>query len=669
MNHLLDEKSPYLKQHSTNPIWWHAWGDAAFKQAKAQNKLIFLSIGYSTCHWCHVMEHESFEHQDVADALNANFIAIKVDREERPDVDSIYMDSVQAMTGSGGWPLTVLLTPDRVPFFGGTYFPKPNLLDVLAQISQAWQKTPDKINSVAKRLGEMLVEERHHASTGAFELDVFRTFFSAFESTYDSHEGGRRGAPKFVPSYELRVLLRIHRRTDNIQALKMIENTLDHVSRGGIYDHLAGGFHRYSTDDKWLVPHFEKMLYDQAALVNAYLEAYQVTKNPEFAAVVRQTLDYVLKELTSPEGGFYSAEDADSEGVEGKFYVWAENEIKNALNPEEFSELSKAYGVTAHGNFESGLNILNLQPNVLRTQSSKTLQVALEKLYAIRAHRIRPSLDNKILTSWNGLMISAMAKAARALNDDRYATGARKAAEFLISHLKNNSGHLYRRWVDHEAKFDAYDEDYAFLIDGLIELYQTNHDSKWLLEAVRLQKDQDTLYWDNDKGGYFLTTGTDPLLLRRGKNFFDTVTPSGNSMSILNLLRLGDLMVDSSYKEKAAQVIRAFPHEAKEYPSAFAQMLMAIDYALDKSKEIAIVGQAQDEQTKALIRVVNETFQPNQVISVGHRGEKETPLLKDRPMMGVLSTGYVCINQSCKEPTTDVNTMKQLVDQIDKYRL
>ncbi len=668
-NHLKLEKSPYLQQHAHNPVWWYPWGDEALETARKQNKLIFLSIGYSTCHWCHVMEKESFTNEEVAEVLNRDFIAIKVDREERPDIDAIYMDAVQAMTGSGGWPLNSFLTPPRKPFFGGTYFPRDRLLLILRQIAGAWKNQPVKIQEVAQNLGRYLKEQDRESVSGDYTDAVFSTFFREFKKGFDPKQGGRLGRPKFVPSYDLRVLLRIYRRTGSKDALRMARTTLDHVARGGIYDHLGGGFHRYSTDDHWLVPHFEKMLYDQAALANAYLEAFQVTHEPEYKAVTRETLDYVLRDMTSPEGAFYSAEDADSEGAEGKFHVWNGAELKKPLTSQEFSEFSKAYGISSSGNFEGGTSILNLQPGFSRSKRSKTLDSAMAKLRIVRAARIRPARDGKVLVSWNGLMISALAKAGRAFNEFRYTEAAEKAASFILARCRDKSGRLAHRWIAGEAKYEPLDEDYSFLIDGLIELYQSTFNPRWLSEAGALQKAQDALFFDHATSSYYLTTGADKHLLRRGKNFLDNVVPSGNSVTILNLLRLSDLLIDRSLRERAVKLLKAYPKEAMTFPGAFPQMLIALDYALDRSKEVAAVGSASEINIRRFLTGLNGDFTPNQVVASGEPGNTDVPLLAKRPMQSGKPTFYVCENHVCKLPTNDPEKALKFTREYKPYGL
>jgi uncharacterized protein YyaL (SSP411 family) len=663
-NRLRFEKSPYLQQHADNPVWWQPWGEPAFAMAREQHKPIFLSIGYATCHWCHVMERESYQDQDVAAALNASFIAIKVDREERPDVDAIYMEAVQAMTGSGGWPLNVVLTPERVPIFGGTYFPKARLLEVLGQLAKSWRENPAQLQQTSERLRAYLQRAEAQGSLGAIKPDIFTRFVDSSKERFDPIHGGLRGAPKFVPSYALRVLLRIHRRTGNSEALSLVTKTLDEVARGGINDHLGGGFHRYSTDDHWQTPHFEKMLYDQAAMANAYLEAFEVTGEPRYSGEVRRILDYVLRDLAAPEGAFASAEDADSEGVEGKFYVWSWGELENALSPDELSAVVKAFGATRAGNFE-GKNLFVLQPGYSDSDRSALATSAVQKLFTIRSQRVRPARDGKILTSWNGLIISSLAQAGRALGEDRYTRAAEKAARFLLENSIDKGGNLQHRWVAGEAKVDALDEDYAFLIQGLIDLYQGDFDPHWLDEAVRLQGLFERQFTDAAAPGYFETSGSDPALLRRGKNFYDNVTPAPNSVEALNLLRLSDLLVDPLLRGKAERLLQAWPAQALAAPSAFPQMLIAVDYDLDAAKEIAIVGALADDGTQALVLAATLGFEPNQVIAAGPPGSA-IPLLRDRGQLNGAPTAYVCVNRVCKLPTASAERVRALASQVDR---
>ncbi|MDO8644678.1 MAG: thioredoxin domain-containing protein, partial [bacterium] len=575
-NRLGKEKSPYLLQHKDNPVHWFPWGPAAFETAKKENKLIFLSIGYSTCHWCHVMEEDSFERKEVADVLNRDFISIKVDREERPDVDRIYMDAVVAMTGQGGWPLSVFLTPDLKPFFGATFVPRANFIQLLKNIQNVWETQREKILESSEQLmthlqgapqnipsepipppqnfpplsakGRINPSAEKRGGRGDF-LPILEESLHSFEDTFDSSFGGFGRAPKFPKSVDCSLLLRLHQRFKDVGAihespLQMVTLTLDKMARGGIYDHLGGGFARYSTDNRWLVPHFEKMLYDNALLTWTYLEAFQVTGNERFASVARETLDYVLRDMTHPEGGFYSAEDADSQREEGKFYVWNEAELKSLLIPEEFDLFKKVYQVTPEGNFvEHGkpnhhTTILSLSEGYdWKIKEDPLLKSAHQKLFAARKKRIHPHKDDKVLTEWNGLMIAAMAKGYQVLGDEKYLQASQHAAEFIKKNL-SPSGGLLRRFRDNHAAIPAFASDYAFLIHGLIELYQSDFNPDWLQWAKELQETQDKLFWDSKDGGYFFSEESAQDLIVRTKETHDGATPSGNSVSLLNLLRL-----------------------------------------------------------------------------------------------------------------------------------
>jgi len=668
-NRLGREKSPYLLQHKDNPVWWYPWGDEAFAAARKEDKPIFLSVGYSTCHWCHVMEHECFENPDVAQALNRDFISIKVDREERPDVDDIYMTAVQAMAGRGGWPMSVWLTPDGRPFFGGTYFPRAQFLELLGAIAKTWKEDRGRVEETGRRLASALASHELAERGGSLSEDTLAGFFRSFRAGFDAARGGERGAPKFPPGYAMRLLLRIHRRTENGEAVGMVKTTLECMARGGIYDHVGGGFHRYSTDDRWLVPHFEKMLYDQASLASAYTEAWLATKEKEFSLVARETLDYVLRDMTHPEGGFYSAEDADSEGVEGKFYLWTDDELKRLLAHDEYASVAAAYGVTARGNYEHSATILNLQPGQSRSNRPEVLDLAMKKLLAARARRVRPHLDDKVLTSWNGLMISAMARAYQAFGEPRYLQAAQKAAHFVLNRLRAPDGRLLRRWREGEARFPGYVDDYAFFIDGLIELYQSDFDRKWIDEAARLQQIQDGIYQDKERGGYFFTDGSDKSLLKRGREFFDDVRP--NSVSALNLLRLSDLLGEPSLRTEASRIFAAAAGTVSSSPSAFPQLLMALDYSLERSKEIAIVGERGNPETLALVAALRGGYNPNKVIALGTgaTAEEPIPLLRNKPLVRGRPTAYVCEKGTCKLPTNDPEQARLLAAEMKPYKL
>ncbi len=661
-------------QHQDNPVWWHAWGEEAFEAARKENKPIFLSIGYSTCHWCHVMEHESFEDQEVADLLNRDFISIKVDREERPDVDKIYMDAVVAMQGQGGWPTSVFLTPALKPFYGGTYFPKQQFMQLLRQVANAWGKEKEKVEGTAEGLTKHLNQQAVKVSqVGALNDSIFSASFRELSFRFDARYGGFSGAPKFPPTMSLRLLLRIHRRTGNLHALEMAERTLGQMARGGIYDHLGGGFHRYSTDMEWLTPHFEKMLYDNATLSYAYLEAFQLTKNEMYREVARQTLDYVLQEMTSPEGGFYSAEDADSEGVEGKFYVWTYEELKKHLNDLEFKKFSDVYGITEQGNFEHRSNILHLkekQPWSVKKDS--LIGSASQKLLKIRSQRIRPHRDDKVISSWNGLMIASFSKGYEVLGDNRYLSASQKAAEFISKHLIKNK-ELLRRYRDGEARFSADLDDYAYLIQGLLELYEANFDMTWIRLAEKLQAMQDEKLSDSE-GGYFFTVEDDPNLIRRSKEYYDGALPNSNAVSVLNLLRLYGLTFRERYYEKAKKTLESsslfLSKHLSDLMGAFGGMLIALDYYLDRSKEIAIIGKHKDPETEKLLSFFKHEFLPNKIIALMAEDEAQAlPLTAKKTMKEGKTTVYICENQTCKLPTNDLEEIKKQISEIKKYSL
>ncbi|MBI2337385.1 MAG: thioredoxin domain-containing protein [Deltaproteobacteria bacterium] len=598
-NELIHEKSPYLLQHAHNPVDWRAWNEATLQGAKQHNRLIFLSIGYATCHWCHVMEHESFEDHAVAKVLNENFVCIKVDREELPDVDQIYMDAVHAMGQRGGWPLNVFLTPDLYPFFGGTYFPKANFIRVLQKIAENWQQNPAEIKQAGRELvrhlkTDVIANPVIPGLAPGSMADCLHLGFQQLKSSYDPHSGGFSLAPKFPTGMKINFLLRYHQQFKEPHALEMATKTLECMARGGIYDHLGGGFARYSTDQRWLVPHFEKMLYDNAILAIAYLEAYQATQAKDFAKIAQETLDYVLRKLHHPEGGFYCAEDADSEGVEGKFYVWSEQEIQAALTAEEFALFKKVYGVTKEGNWE-GENILNLQSEFdWAIKADPKLKSAQAKLFQLREKRVHPLRDDKILTSWNGLMISAMALGARVLGEEKYLQAAIQAAQFIKTQRHPGPGagihdsELFRRWRDGEAKYLGTLEDYAFLIFGLLELYVTSHDEQWFSWALALQKKQDELFLDEKNGGYFFSRANDPHLITRKKEGFDNAMPSGNSVAAMNLLKFFGYTCETKYQQQFEGIIKAFYKQFSEIPIAFTELLLACHFYLNQPKSCQV---------------------------------------------------------------------------------
>jgi hypothetical protein len=555
------------------------------------------------------------------------------------------------MTGRGGWPMTTILTPDGKPFFGGTYFPHDDLLVLLSRVSDTWRKDRTRIASVVTGLASAMAQRRDFGAAGSLTDDLLMSFRKSFEASFDPEQGGTAGSPKFPPAYALRLLLRIHRRSGDEKAVAMVRKTLDAMARGGIYDHVGGGFHRYSTDSRWLVPHFEKMLYDQAALAQAYLEGFQATGDREYEKVTREILDYVLRDMTSPDGAFFSAEDADSEEAEGKFYVWTTAELPGLLTPAEVVAVTGAFGLAGSGNFGSGRNILSLKQGT-RVGRDHILTSALAKMLARRATRVRPSRDDKILTDWNGLMIAAMSKAGRVLSEPRYISAAKRAARFLLTRVHKPDGSLFHRYRDGEARYPGMLDDYAFLIDGLIELYESDFDPSWLTAAAALQKLVDAKFL-RPAGDYSFTDGSDPSVPERDAKREDNVVPAGNSVEALNLLRLRDLLLDAGYGRRASEIFRASPPQIRSYPAAFPVLLAALDYALDRSKEVAIAGPANGTGTLALVDAVRRGFNPNHVLAVGTGRGAGVPLLKDKPQREGRPTAYVCEQQVCKAPTSD----------------
>ena len=671
INRLIFEASPYLLQHAHNPVNWYAWGPEALEIAKAEGKIILLSIGYSTCYWCHVMEEESYENEHVAEVLNRDFIAIKVDREERPDLDKIHMDAVVAMRGHGGWPLNVFLTPDLEPFWGGSYFQKEQFLDILGQVRVVWGEEPEKIEQSGSQLSQYL-KRQNQLVKGSVVLDekVLKAAYDSLASSFEGEFGGFGWAPKFPPSMRLQLLLRIAHRTKEPMALEMVEKTLDHMARGGIYDHLGGGFHRYSTDERWLVPHFEKMLYDNASLTWTYLEAYQVSGKPMYSSIARETLDYVLKEMTHAGGGFYSAQDAGEVGEEGAFYVWHTSELRKLLSPQEFSLFEKVYGLGEPNNFEEGAYILNLQDEYdWEIKADPLIRSAHHKLLTARQARPLPLKDDKILTAWNGLMIAAMAKANQVLGEARYLEAARRAAQFLKQNLVSDRG-LLRRYRDGEATFDGYLDDYAYLISGLLTLYETDFDLSWIDWARELQAKQDQLLWNEQLGAYYFSRAGDPHLIRRSVDFVDGARPNSNAVSALNLLKLFALTFHTPYQDKAKALLAANGGNLSRHPGAFAQTLIALDYHLDRSKEIAVIGASNSADTQAVLSWLRSSFNPNKTLGAGHPEQSNTlALLARKPMIKGKTTVYVCEDTICKLPTADLTQVRDLVSDIKTYSL
>ena len=671
-NRLANETSPYLLQHKDNPVDWYPWGEEALSRAREEDRPILLSVGYSACHWCHVMERESFEDEQTARMMNEHFVNIKVDREERPDIDSIYMSAVQALTRSGGWPMTVFMTPDGAPFYGGTYFPPvpghglPSFQQLLLTLADAYENRREEVLQSADSVRDFL-----QATTGAAMPKAEATGASLLDgaasdllSQHDGRFGGFGGAPKFPQPMNLEVLLRHHRRTGDRGALAAVETTLRRMADGGIYDHLGGGFARYSVDAYWLVPHFEKMLYDNALLARLYLEAHQATGDPFHRRVAEETLDYVLRDMTSPEGGFYSAEDADSEGVEGKFYVWTPEEIEEALGPDDAKLALRFWDVTEGGNFE-GKNILNVPrpPEVVAGEFGLAPEelwgriVGIrEKLFAVREKRVRPGRDEKVLAAWNGLMLRAFALAARVTGRSDYREAARRNAAFLLDHMKED-GRLHRSHKDGRARFNGYLEDYAMVADGLTALYEATFETRWLVEADLLCDAMNELFWDEEKRAFYDTPADHEELVTRPRDVYDNPTPSGNSVAVEVMLRLALLLDRNDYRQRAEEVLEEMGGGMEKIPSAFGRLLAALDFSTSDTREIAIVGNPDAPDTKTLLDVVYARYLPNKVVAGRAEDDAEPagliPLLAQRPTRDGKPTAYVCEGYACQAPTTD----------------
>ncbi len=687
-NRLILETSPYLNQHAHNPVHWYAWGEAAFERARTLNKPIFLSIGYSTCHWCHVMEEESFEDEEIAGLLNRHFVAIKVDREERPDLDGIYLAAVRRMTGDGGWPLTVFLLPDRRPFFGGTYFPprdggrgaRVGLLTLLQRLHEAYDQDASELTNRAATLVSELEAAAAPAPAGDLPGPAtIRAAVAQFATAFDRTWGGFGGAPKFPRPAVLELLLRSYRRTGDAATLDQVTRTLERMAAGGIYDHVGGGFHRYSVDAKWRVPHFEKMLYDNAQLALIYVEAYQVTGRAEFARVARETLDYVLRELTSPAGGFYSATDADSEGAEGTYFVWSAAELEVLLGAADARTVREYFDVTAGGNFERGKNILwrpaplaevAARLRVSEAAVTATIASARPRLLEARSKRIPPLTDRKILVAWNGLMISALARAALVFDEPRYREAARAAAAYVMASARG-TGRLRHAAT---AGGDAFLDDYAFLVAGLLDLHEADPDLRWLREAITLQQELDAGFADPAAGGYFFTSTAHEKLMVREKPEHDDALPAGNSVAALNLLRLHEATSDDRYRVRAEATFRAFARPLARAPTTLPRMLVALDFYLDKPKQVVIVTPATAEppgtETHALLARFRQVFVPNRVLLRVTDGTQATvvpvaPIVEGKVARRGVATAYVCVGTYCEQPTTDPDVFQNQLAKVE----
>jgi uncharacterized protein YyaL (SSP411 family) len=675
VNRLANETSPYLLQHAHNPVDWYPWGAEALERAKREDKPILLSIGYSACHWCHVMERESFEDPHTAALMNGKFVNIKVDREERPDLDAIYMQAVQALTGSGGWPMTVFLTPEGSPFYGGTYFPPadrhnmPAFTRVLTAIDDAWRTRRAELQQQGTQL-QQHIQQATQPIRSERDLDpaVLDAAAQGLASQFEPRHGGFGGAPKFPQPMAIEFLLRYARRSGDTAAQEIATTTLDKMARGGIYDHLGGGFARYSTDDHWLVPHFEKMLYDNAQLARAYLLAYQATDNAYFRKIVEEIVGYVLRDMTDPSGGFYSTEDADSEGVEGKFYVWRPAELQELLGAEDARLFAAFYDVTPQGNFEHGASILHMDatPDQVAQRldvPDAVLLAALERgrkiLFEARALRVRPARDEKVLASWNGMMLRALAEAARVLARPDFLQAAVRNAEFLLGEMRGPNGAMLRTWKPgHAAHLNGYLEDQANVADGLLAVYEATFDARYLDAAVELADIILQRFADADNGGFFDTSNDHETLIARPKDIFDNATPSGNSVTADVLQRLAVLTDRQDFRDAAQSILKLLLEPMARYPLGFARALSALDFLLSTPQEIAIVGEPGAADTEALLRVVFEPFAPNKVVA---GGTAKIPLLQDRPMLHGAATAYVCEHYVCQAPTSDPDTLRELL--------
>lgn len=678
-NRLAKETSPYLLQHKDNPVEWYAWGEDAFEKAREEDKPIFLSIGYSACHWCHVMEHESFEDEETARFMNEHFVNIKVDREERPDVDQIYMDAVQAMTGHGGWPMSVFLTPEGKPFYGGTYFPPaprhgmPSFIQVLRSIANTWENQRESVEEQGGNLVQHISQRTQIASQDAdLNRNILDRAIDNLMGNFDSDWGGFGGAPKFPQPMVLEYLLREWRRTGDNRARRAAVRTLNKMARGGMYDQIGGGFHRYSVDRKWLVPHFEKMLYDNGQLVQLYLHAWQAFGDDLYRRVAEDTLEYVQREMLDDAGGFYSAQDADSEGVEGKFFVWGEDEIDEVLD-EETAEVVKAYyDVSPGGNWE-GKNILWVprDPDVVahklgisQAKLDETIERAKQQLFDYRSERVPPATDDKVLTSWNALMLTAFAEASRILDDDEYRNIAVQNATFIMTKMRDANGRLFHTWSprNQQAKVRGMLEDYAYLINALVTLYEATFDVKWLRSALSLAKHMQTDFWDDERGGYYDVSEEATDLVVRPKSLVDNAVPCGNSMAATALLRLAAYFDDEELRRRGEDTLRLLGKAAGEQPLGFGQWLGAIDSYLSTPLEFALVGTELDP----FLDVIYDVYLPNKMLVGAPAGDDTQatllPLLRGREQREGGATAYLCENFTCRQPTTSPD---ELADQID----
>ncbi|MBL8859262.1 MAG: thioredoxin domain-containing protein [Planctomycetes bacterium] len=674
-NRLAQETSPYLLQHAHNPVDWYPWGPEALQRARDEDKPIFLSVGYSACHWCHVMERESFEDPAIAELMNAGFVNVKVDREERPDVDEIYMKAVQAMTGSGGWPMSVFLTPDLQPFYGGTYFPprglygRPGFAEVLNALTKAWQDDRARLVQRAGVLTKHISDEARFQGEAEIDPAVLDASLDALAQSFDPLWGGFGSAPKFPHAVDLSLCLRHWKRTGDEKALAIATTSLDRMAEGGVFDQLGGGFHRYSVDERWLIPHFEKMLYDNALLVPAYLDAFVATRSERYARVARECCDWVLREMTTKEGGFASSQDADSEGHEGKFFAWTPRELESVLGAKLGAWAAAWFGVTVEGNFENGTSALwrHEKPAVVASklgvkldELERAMQTARTQLFEARETRVHPGLDDKVLASWNGLMIRALARAAQVLDEPRYLRAAQDAARYVTQGMRRENGRLFATARHGRAHLEAYLDDYAFVIEGLIDLYETDFDKRWIETAVALDAVVRDHFEDPDNGGCFTTADDHEKLLARLKAPHDGALPSGNSVHAGNLLRLAEFTGRRDLAERAEKTIRSVGALANRYPAAFSSLLLSVDWLAVGPREIVVGGERDAPRTQEFLRAIRSTFTPQRVVALADsKGDsKLMPLLEGKVAGAGAERVWVCRNYACQAPVDDAGALE-----------
>ena len=683
MNRLANSQSPYLLQHKNNPVDWYPWSDDAFEKAEKQNKPIFLSIGYSTCHWCHVMEHESFEDEEVAKLMNDNFISIKVDREEMPEIDHLYMSVCQAMTGRGGWPLTIVMSPKKEPFFAGTYFPKkgngnqPGMMELIPSLMNAWDNKQDDIRKTIKQVNDYLIRTNSFQPGKKINEELIRNAFRDFTERFDSKFGGFGSSPKFPSPHNLIFLMRYFKTYGDSTAKDMVTKTLNNMRLGGIFDHIGYGFHRYSTDQRWFLPHFEKMLYDQAMISMAYLEAYEATKDETLAKNTEEIFTYVIRDMMKENGGFYSAEDADSEGEEGRFYIWTDKELDQILGKEKGEKFRKIFGIKKEGNFideasgnsmpenipylKISLSAFAKTENLDLNKLSKSIDESRKLLFFEREKRVHPLKDDKILTDWNGLMIAAMAKGGKILNRPVYTDAANKSAQFILENLRTNNGRLHKRSRNNKAGLQPHIDDYAFFIWGLLELYEATFETNFLASAIELSDIMVQDFYDKKDGGFFIGPNNGERLIIRAKDSYDGAIPSGNAVAAMNCIKLSKYTGDLEWEKIAYKTINAFSKKINQAPSSHAFMLSSYMFGVKSPKEVVIVAKEMNGEVKEKIRQLQSNYNPHAIFlfkpSNGNsKLDRIAPWTKNHYTIDNKTTYYVCENFSCKRPTTDLKT-------------